>query len=79
MKIIICDRCDGTGMVEEHIPFSREDGEDVPCLKCNKTGRLVYSSYSFVVPFGTPNKKINKADSNIIAIIRKVEGDYEIF
>lgn len=74
MEIKICNTCNGTGEIREDIGTHKSEYEYHKCSNCNGTGRIKTRSYNYSVPYDMENSEINKVDSEIINLIRKLES-----
>lgn len=72
-KIEVCNKCSGTGETESWGLGHNPDKEIQRCTKCNGTGRVITTTYSFSVPFGSDKKKLYETDNKIIEAIREIE------
>jgi hypothetical protein len=69
MSIAICPDCNGEGF---GIVRDRWDNHEVPCVRCNKTGRVITFKYFFDIPFNTDMQKIYPIDNQIHEWIRLI-------
>lgn len=77
MKVKICDRCEGRGsfLTSE---TSRDGHREIPCKKCNSTGRLLTKTYKIEVPFGGKPTHYRNVDEQIIKMIQNLRTtEYE--
>lgn len=51
-KIILCDECEGTGMITQYVRWSLHDSERMmfSCKACNGTGRLIETTTVTIEP-----------------------------
>ena len=71
--IKLCNPCGGKG--ETTSRGYRGEYEYETCRHCNGTGRVMEGTYTLNVPFDADSKILNKADSDIINIIRETEKE----
>lgn len=60
MNIKICDRCEGTGKINETDIFG--DLEFLTCKKCKGSGRLYTRTFTLTIPY--PVNKTNNHPTN---------------
>lgn len=74
MKIEICSKCKGMGVIRHNVGIHENEYEWCSCINCNGTGRIKTRSYSYSVPFDMDDKEIHKVDAEIIKLIRELES-----
>ena len=71
--IKLCPVCDGEGQTKVDEGTHNSDWVWYECKKCNGTGRIRQSSYSFSIPFGVNLKDYYKVSSDIVNQIRELD------
>lgn len=77
MKIKLCSRCSGNGIVYDYSKQTRRDEyEEMICPRCNGTGRIYSTSVSFSLncPYGQSDKILYDFDSEMYEVYRKYKS-----
>ena len=73
MEIVICSSCEGKGTITVH--DERNFRCEIDCDTCNKTGRLLTTTYKYKVPFSTDKHLVYKYDNKLMELIRELEKE----
>lgn len=73
MNIEICKTCGGIGTVCRDVGTHQSEYEYITCNSCNGTGRIKTGSYNYRVPFDTSDDVINRTDTEVVNLLRKLE------
>lgn len=71
MEIILCDKCNGEGTIEQS-KFPERERETIECPKCKGDGRMLTKTYTIEVPFNYNKLKLNKVDHEIFKLMRSL-------